>query len=172
MNKLTYIFSLIICSLVTIAGYGSYQSHDYSMSTENPEPKIEYVYIEKEPEVVYVYIPFEEVGFRNISTDNEWYYKDIGMREAEGEGVIGMLWVMYTFDCRCRAFNHTPEEEWKSSAYTSMSRSGITPNEDCEKAFELFREGWIPEPLYFRAGTYHSFGTELCQVGNHYFSTK
>lgn len=146
-----------------------------SKPIENPEPKIEYVYVEQEPEVVveYVYIPFEEVSFRNYTEQEEWYLKDLAMREAEGEGVIGMLWVMYTVECRCEAFGHTIEYEWGSSAFkTSMNRSGITPNEDCLKAYELFREGWEPRPLYFASGYYHSFATDLCQVGSHCFSSK
>ena len=144
-------------------------------STPEPTPKteIQYVYVEKEPEVITETVYVEKDFFRNHSEEDAWYYKDMALREGEGEGVVGMLWIMYTFECRCKAFNHTAEEEWASSAYeSSMFRSGITPNEDCEKAYELFREGWIPEPLYFRAGNYHSFGTPLCEVGNHYFSTK
>ena len=144
-------------------------------STPEPTPKteIQYVYVEKEPEVITETVYVEKDFFRNHSEEDAWYYKDMALREGEGEGVVGMLWIMYTFECRCKAFNHTAEEEWASSAYeSSMFRSGITPNEDCEKAYELFREGWMPEPLYFRAGNYHSFGTPLCEVGNHYFSTK
>lgn len=137
------------------------------------EKQIEYVYLESEPETVvqYVSVPFVEVDFRTLSEEDEFFYKDLAMREAENQGVIGMLWVMYTVECRCEAFNHTPSQEWASSAYkTSMSRSGITPNDDCNEAFELFKEGWKPKPLNFRRGSYHEFREPLCQVGNHYFS--
>lgn len=149
---------------------GTFKAH-----TAEPEviKDTQYVYIESEPEIKteYVYIPFEEVFFRNLSEDDEFYYKDLAMREAEGEDVIGILWVMYTFECRCEAFNHTPAEEWASSAYeTSMNRSGKTPNDNVNEAFELFREGWTPKPLNFRAGSYHEIRSPLCQVGNHYFS--
>ena len=173
-NAILYIFSLIVSAAVGIAAYGSYLSHDYSMSTK-PESTIQYVYIESEPEVITetVYIEVEPEFFRNLSEEDGWYYKDYAMREGEGEGVVGMLWLMYTFETRCEVYGHTPEEEWASSASeSSMFRTGIEPNEDCLKAYELFIEGWEPKPLYFRAGHYHSFGTELCQVGNHYFSTK
>ena len=186
MNNLKYIFSLVIGIFVGIAIYGSYQSHNYHMTTE-PEKEIEYVYIEKDPVVIHdteyvyvesepeviekiVYVPLNEDFFLNFTAREEWCVKDIGMREGEGEGVIGQCRVMYSFLCRCQAFGHSIEEEWASSAYTSMNRSGLTPNEDCLKAFELIREGWTPRPLYFRADHYHTFGTELCQVGNHYFS--
>lgn len=175
-HTLELIFSAIIGAFVGIAVLGSYQSHNYHMTTESHEPVIEYVYVESEPKVIkdveivteYVYI--EEDFFRNFTAQEEWYVKDIMMREAEGEGVIGMLWVAYCFECRREAFGTTVEQEWASSAYTSMNRSGLTPNEDCLKAFELFREGWTPKPLYFARGYYHSFANDLCQVGNHCFS--
>lgn len=177
MNNLKCFFSLIIGIFGGIAIYGSYISHDYHMSTEPPK-EVEYIYVQPEKEIVteYVYlepeveyVPYEEF-FRNLTEEDEWYLKDLAMREAEGEGVIGQCWVMYTVLCRCEAFGHSIKEEWGSEAYTSMSRTGRTPNEDCLKAFEMIREGWTPKPLYFRANHYHTFGTELCQVGNHYFS--
>lgn len=181
--KIESIFSLFIGIVVGWAITGSYFSHNYHISTENSEPKTEYIYVTAEPEVIrdteYVYIESEPVieyihvtdeFYRNFTAEEEWYLKDLSMREAESEGVIGQCWVMYTALCRCEAFNNSIKEEWSSSAYTSMSRTGITPNEDCNKAFELIREGWTPRPLYFRANHYHTFGTELCQVGNHYFS--
>ena len=170
-SNLLNIFSLLVGIAVGIASYGSYIHH-------RPTPietKTEYVYIEQEPQIVTetVYIEVEPEFYRNISDEDSFYYMDIAMREAENQGEVGMLWVMYTFQNRCETFGHTPEEEWKSSAYeTSMFRTGIEPNEDCLKAYELFVEGWIPKPLYFRAGHYHSFGTPLCQVGSHYFSTR
>lgn len=175
-NVINILFTLLVGIAVGIAAYGSYTSHDYSMSTQPPEPQIEYVYIETEkvvevPVKVEVPVYVEEEFFRNISDADSWYYKDYAMREGESEGVTGMLWLMYTFENRCEAYGHTPEEEWASPASeSSMFRTGIEPNEDCLKAYELFIEGWEPKPLYFRAGHYHSFGTELCQVGNHYFS--
>ena len=147
--------------------------HAHTTPIERPEPEIQYVYIEAEPEVITetVYVEVEPEFFRNHTEQEEWYYKDLGMREAEGEGVIGILWVMYTAECRCEAFGTTIEQEWGGSAFqTSMFRSGLEPNEDCLKAYELFREGWMPKPLNFRAGTYHGFREPLCQVGQHYFS--
>ena len=175
-HNLEVIISAILGILCGIAIHGSYIAHQ---PIEEPKPVIEYVYIEKEPEIVtetvteIVYLPAEEDSFRNYSEQDEWYFKDLAMREAEGEGVVGMLWVMYTGECRCEAFGETVEQMWSSSAFqTSINRSGRTPNEDCLKAYEIFREGWTPRPLYFRRGTYHTFGTELCSVGNHYFSTK
>lgn len=170
-NNLVIIFALLFGIVVGAASYGSYVAHTRPI----PEKEIEYVYITSEPEIITetVYVEVEPEFYRNISDADSFYYMDMAMREAENQGVIGMLWVMYTFGNRCEVFGNTPEEEWKSSAYeTSMFRTGIEPNEDCLRAYEMYVEGWIPKPLYFRAGHYHSFGTELCQVGSHYFSTK
>lgn len=174
-QNLKIIFTFIIGVAFGVIFYGTYKAHTQTQVASEPIIKTEYVYIEKEPEVIteYVYIEKEPELVRNITQEDEWYYKDLGMREGEGEGVDGILWVMYTAECRCEAFGHTIKEEWESDAFkTSMSRTGKTPNEDCEKAFEIFREGWTPRPLYFRRGAYHSFGTPLAQVGNHYFSSK
>lgn len=173
MKNLETIFALLIGILVGVASYGSYVAH--TAKPVEPEKVVEYVYIESEPEVIteVVYVETEPDFFRNYSEADAWYFKDYAMREGESEGVVGMLWLMYTFETRCEVYGHTPQEEWASSASEpSMSRTGIEPNEDCLKAYELFAEGWTPKPLYFRAGYYHTFGTELCQVGNHYFSTK
>lgn len=175
-NTLNVIFLILIGAAFGIAVYGSYQSHtkSYQMTTE-PEPVIEYVYIEKEPQIVteYVYVEKEETFYRELTSQDVYYLCDLAMREAEGEGITGMLWVMYCAECRCEAYGLTYEEVWKSDAFkTSMSRSGIEPNENCLEAIAIFEEGWIPKPLWFRAGQYHGFGTPLCQVGKHYFSMK
>ena len=173
-NAILYIFSLIVSFAVGIAAYGSYLSHDYSMSTK-PEPTIEYVYIEREPEVITetVYIEVEPTFYRSLTEDDCFYLCDLAMRESENQGVVGMLWVMYTAECRAEAYGLTYEEVWKSDAFSSSwNRRGMEPNEDCKEAIALFEEGWLPKPLYFRAGHYHSFGTEICQVEDHYFSTK
>ena len=165
------LFSMLVGIAVGVSAYGSYQAHNFH--NETAEPEIQYVYIEKEPEIITetIYIEVEPDFYRNISEEDSWYYKDIVMREAEGEGVNGMLWVLLTFDDRCKTFNHTPAEEWASSAFqTSMFRTGLEPNENCLKAYELFVEGWQPKPLYFAKGYYHSFANDLCTVGNHCFS--
>lgn len=165
------LFSMLVGIAVGIAAYGSYQAHNFHYETA--EPEIQYVYIEKEPEIITetIYIEVEPEFFRNLTSEEEWYYMDLAMREGENQGVIGMLWVMYTGECRCKAFGQTVKEMWGSSAFqSSMFRTGIEPNEDCLKALELFKEGWLPRPLYFQRGSYHSFANDLCTVGDHCFS--
>lgn len=174
-QNLNIIFTFFIGVAFGVIFYGTYKAHTQTQVASEPIIKTEYVYIEKEPEVIteYVYIEKEPELVRNITQEDEWYLKDLAMREAEGEGVEGMLWVMYTVECRTQAFGSTIGEEWAGNAfYTSYSRTGKTPNENCEKAFEIFREGWTPRPLWFQRGTYHGFGTPLAQVGHHYFSSK
>ena len=174
MQNLKYLFTLFVGLLVGIAAYGSYQAHTASYEEEKTPPQIEYVYIETEPEVVteVVYVPYEEPFYRNLTDEDVYYLKDIAMREAEGEDVIGQVMVMYTVICRAEAFNQSIKEVCESSAFESSAfRSGITPNENCNEALSLIEDGWTPKPLYFRAGHYHSFGTPLYQVGNHFYST-
>ena len=71
-NAILYIFSLIVSFAVGIAAYGSYLSHDYSMSTK-PEPTTQYVYIEREPEVITetVYIEVEPTFYRSLTEDEQ-----------------------------------------------------------------------------------------------------
>lgn len=174
-GNLKIIFTLFIGIAFGVIYHATYTAHTQTQVASEPIIKTEYVYIEKEPEVIteYVYIEKEQETQRNITDEDAWYLKDLAMREAEGEGVEGMLWVMYTVECRTQAFGSTIGEEWAGNAFsTSYTRTGKTPNEDCEKAFEIFREGWTPRPLYFRRGAYHTFGVPLAQVGNHYFSSK
>ena len=178
MHKtLEILFSIIVGICVGIASYGSYLAHDYSISTKpQPETTIEYVYIEKQPEIVTetVIVEVNPTFYRTLTEDDCFYLMDLAMREAEGEGIEGMLWVMYTAECRKETFAmESYEAVWKSDAFnSSWDRRGIEPNTDCLEALALFEEGWMPKPLWFRADHYHNFGTPLCQVGNHYFSTK
>jgi len=174
-HVLESLLTMLIGIAVGIACYGSYQSHNYH---PEPEPEIQYVYVDKEvivevPVEVEVPVYVSEEFYRTLSEDDAYYLKDMAMREAEGEGVQGMLWVMYCMECRRKAFGGSYADVWKSDAFApSWNRRGIEPNEDCTEALALFEQGWMPEPLYFRCGNYHNFGTELCKVGNHYFSSK
>ena len=144
---------------------------------EEPEPMVitEYRVIEAEPEIITetVYIPYEEPFYRNLTEEDVYYLKDMAMREASGESVIGQAMVMYVVINRAEAYGQSIKEVCESKAFeSSKGMSGKTPNENCNEALALIEEGWVPKPLYFRAGHYHNFGTPLYQVGNHYFSTK
>ena len=153
--------------------YGSWNAWNYT----EPEPIIvtEYRTIEAEPEIIteVVYVPYEEPFYRNLTDEDVYYLKDMAMREASGESVIGQAMVMYVVINRAEAFNQSIKQVCESKAFeSSKGMSGKTPNENCEKALALIEEGWTPKPLYFRASHYHTFGTPLYQVGNHYFSER
>lgn len=170
----TFYFSIIVIISV-FACYASYKLDEISKQEPVTEKVIEYVYVESEPEVIteYVYLPSTDEFYRSLTDEDCWYLKDIAMREAQNQGVIGQCWVMYTVLCRAEAFGKSIKEVCESSAFeSSRSRSGITPNDDCNEALALIEEGWIPKPLYFRAGKYHNFGAPLCQYKDHYFSTR
>jgi hypothetical protein len=181
MNKdikevMLIMFYIVLGALLGIACYGSYQSH-HQITTEKPYV-VKVVEVEKIVEVpvkveveVPVYVPYTEPFYRNFTEEDKYYLMDGAMREAEGEGVIGQALVMYVIINRAEAFNMTIKQTVLSSAFeSSLNRAGRTPNEDCIKALALIEEGWTPKPLYFRAGTYHNFGTPLFHYGNHYFS--
>lgn len=144
---------------------------------DEPEPIVitEYKVIEAEPEIITetVYVPYEEPFYRNLTDEDAYYLKDMAMREASGESVIGQAMVMYVVINRAEVFNQSIKQVCESDAFkSSRGMSGKTPNENCLEALALIEEGWTPKPLYFRASHYHSFGTPLYQVGNHYFSSK
>lgn len=176
-HNLEIIFTFLFGILLGLAIFGTVQAHTHTQ-TEPQEPKTVYVYIETEkvvevPVEVEVPVYVEEEFFRTLTDDDAYYLRDMAMREAEGEGVEGMLWVMYCMECRRKTFGGSYADVWRSDAFaSSWSRRGRTPNEDALEALALFEEGWKPEPLYFRCGNYHSFGTPLAKVGAHYFSSK
>lgn len=178
METLYKIFIFLVGLAVGIASYGSYQAHtaNYQMATQTPETITEYVYIEKEPEIITetIIVEVEKPFYRELSEEDCYYLMDLAMRESEGEGVMGLLWVMYTAECRKKAFGYDSYKSvWASDAFaSSWDRRGLEPNDDCKEALALFEEGWVPEPLWFQTGDYHGFGTPLFQYGNHYFSTQ
>ena len=166
---ISFVVGIIICGSVIA------WKQSYADAYVEPKKEIvyEYVYLESEPKIEYVKVPYEEPFYRNFTTEDEWYLKDMAMREAEGQGVIGQCWVMYVMICRAEAFGQSIKQVYESDAFKSSEfRKGKTPNDDCNEAFALIEEGWMPKPLYFRRDHYHNFGTPLCSYGSHYFSTK
>ena len=174
MKLLKEIVIMTLCVVFGIVIHGSVTAWNESYEeSKQPEPVVEYVYIESEPEVITEYIPYEEPFYRNFTEEDKDLLCDMAMREAEGEDAIGQAMVMYVVLNRAEAYGQTIKQVCESDAFkSSRSRSGKTPNEECLKALALVEEGWTPKPLWFRAGHYHNFGTPLYQVNNHYFSGK
>ena len=174
-NRLNIIMVGLLVTVSILAGIKSYELEEMRNAEPETVTKIEYVYIESDPEVIteYVYLPSTQEFFRSFTDREAWCLKDLAMREGANQGVIGQCWIMYTAICRAETYGISIEQVWASYAFkTSMSMSGKTPNEDCNKAFAMIEEGWIPKPLWFRTTKYHSFGNPLCKVGDHYFSAK
>ena len=174
MNRLLKeLLLLIMGTLFGMAIHGAWTEQ----FKEEPEPIVitEYQVIEAEPEVIteVVYVPYEEPFYRNLTEEDVYYLKDIAMREASGESIIGQAMVMLVVINRAEAFNQSIKQVCESDAFkSSRGMSGKIPNDNCNEALALIESGWEPKPLFFRAGHYHSFGTPLYQVGNHYFSMK
>lgn len=174
-NRLNIIMVGLLVTVSILAGIKSYELEVMRNAEPETVTEIEYVYVESDPEIIteYVYLPSTDEFYRELTDEDVYYLKDIAMRESENQGVIGQCWVMYTVLCRAEAFGKSIKEVCESSAFeTSRFRSGLTPNEDCEKALALIEEGWIPKPLWFRKYDYHGFGTPLCRYGDHWFSCK
>ena len=161
-GNLKIIITFFIGIIFGVIYHASYDAHTQTQVASVPEVKTEYVYIEKEPEVITetVYIEKEPTFYRELTEDDCYYLMDLAMREAEGEGTEGMLWVMYTAECRKEAFSYDSfKSVWASDAFaSSWNRRGLEPNNACLEAMALFEEGWIPKPLWFRTDDYHGFG--------------
>jgi spore germination cell wall hydrolase CwlJ-like protein len=175
-NAILYIFSLIVSAAVGIAAYGSYLSHDYSMSTK-PEPTIEYVYIEREPEVITetVYIEVEpEPFYLNLTAEECDLLEQIAFAEAQGEGTRGMVMVMNVVLNRVEAEGYGDSVEEVIFAEGQFYTDGMTPNvsDECHEAMALVLEGadFSQGALYFNKYGYRNDKEPLFQYKNHYFS--
>ena len=176
-NIINVLFTLIVGIAVGIAAYGSYKSHNYSMSTQPPEPQIQYVYIEKEPEVITetVYIEVEpEPFYRNLTAEECDLLEQIAFAEAESEGTRGMVMVMNVVLNRVEApgFGDSIEEVIyaKGQFYTAGMTSNVS--EECHEALALVLEGadFSQGALFFNKYGYRNGKEPLFQYGAHYFS--
>lgn len=177
-NVLKSLFTLLVGIAVGIAAYGSYQSHDYSVST-SPEPitKIEYVYIESEPEIITetVYIEVEpEPFYRNLTSEECDLLEQIAYAEAKGEGVRGMVLVMNVVLNRVEAEGFGDSIEEVIFASGQFYTEGMTPNvsDECHEAMSLVLEGadFSQGALFFNKYGYRQGKEPLFQYGNHYFT--
>jgi hypothetical protein len=175
-NTLNVIFLILIGAAFGIAVYGSYLSHtrSYHMTTENPEPVIEYVYIEKDPQIVteYVYIPTEEVTIPNLTFEEQELLEQIAYAEAKGEGVRGMMLVMNVVLNRAERNGMSIYDVIYSPG--QFYTEGMTPDvsDECHQALALVMDGEDGSlgALYFNAGGYRNGKEPLFQYKNHYFS--
>lgn len=171
------LFTLIVGICVGIAAYGSYESHNYSMSTEKPEVEIRYVYIESEPEIITetVYIEVEpEPFYRNLTSEECDLLEQIAFAEARGEGTRGMVMVMNVVLNRVEAEEFGDSIEEVIFASGQFYTEGMTPNvsDECHEAMALVLEGadFSQGALFFNKFDYPPGREPLFQYKNHYFS--
>ncbi len=90
-----------------------------------------------------------------------------------GEPLDGKIAVVETILNRSEIYGKSIEEVVYEPYQYSTSDNG-EPDETVEQAVDIaLRENIYPDDMiYFRAGNYHSFGTQYQQIGNHYFSLK
>lgn len=173
---LTYLFIVAVTAAVTIACYGSYQNHDYSISTVNPEPINEYIYVP-----VYIEQPVyetaeaepveEETFCLNLSDEDCELLEQIAMAEAGNQDTVGKALVMLTVLNRVEKTGLSIREV--IYAPNQYYTAGMCPgNDDCHEALVMIMEGWDESQgaTCFRTGHYHNFGIPLFQHGSHYFS--
>lgn len=176
-RNLEIIFALLVGIVVGVASYGSYKSHDYHMTTQNPEPIREYIYIESEPEVITetVYVEIEpEPFYLNLTTEECDLLEQIAYSEARGEGTRGMVMVMNVVLNRVEAPGFGDSIEEVIYAEGQFYTAGMTPNvsEECHEAMALVLEGadFSQGALFFNKYGYRNGKEPLFQYGAHYFS--
>jgi N-acetylmuramoyl-L-alanine amidase len=171
---------IIVTVFATIACYGSYLSHNYSITTENPEPLTEYIYVPvyiEKPVLVEVEkieeaeIEEEEVFYRTFSAEDADLLEQIAMSEAANQGTVGMALVMMTVINRSEKTGDSIREV--IFAPNQYATAGMCAgNDEAHEALALIESGWDESQgaLYFRTKHYHIFGTPLFQYKDHYFS--
>lgn len=176
-HTINVLFTLIVGIAVGIAAYGSYTSHNYSMSTLPPEPEVRYVYIEKEPEIITetVYIEKEpEPFYLNLTAEECDLLEQIAYAEARGEGTRGMVMVMNVVLNRVEAPGFGDSIEEVIYAEGQFYTAGMTPNvsDECHEAMALVLEGadFSQGALFFNKYGYRNGKEPLFQYKNHYFS--
>lgn len=173
---LTYLFIVAVTAAVTIACYGSYQNHDYSISTVNPEPITEYiyvpVYIEQPVNETAEAEPVEEETFcLNLSEEDCELLEQIAMAEAGNQDTVGKALVMLTVLNRVEKTGLSIREV--IYAPNQYYTAGMCPgDEDCHEALAMILGGWDESQgaTCFRTGHYHNFGIPLFQHQDHFFS--
>ena len=172
MRILNILFTILVFSLVAIAGIGSYKSQYPKMTTESHIYYSEEVVIEKTPNVI-VRVPEVRLAtFRSYTEEELYLLSQLAMAEARGEDAVGQALVMRTVLNRCEKNGRTIKENIYASGQFATSTIGrYEPNENNCKAIRMILEGWDESEgcIYFNAEGY-SYGEPLFTHGGHYFS--
>lgn len=173
---------ILVSVITTIACYGSYLSHEYSMTTEQPTNRIVYypilvertvsaAVVEESTEVEEAEIEEEEVFYRTFSAEDADLLEQIAMSEAANQGTVGMALVMMTVINRSEKTGLSIREV--IFAPNQYATAGMCAgNDEAHEALALIESGWDESQgaLYFRTKHYHFFGTPLFQYKDHFFS--
>lgn len=171
-DTLNYIFTFIIGLFVGIAITGSYFSHDYHMTTHNPESTVYIYYTNEANEKASEVQELEEEFYRTFTEEEIDLLEQIAMAEAGGEDTKGKALVMLVVLNRCERDGLSIEEViYKPGQFYT---AGMKPGDDeCHEAIAMIMDGWDESEgaLYFCATGYNKYGkTHLFQYGGHYFS--
>lgn len=167
--------TIIIILLVIAACFGSYESHNYTMTTESHifynEEVVELHY----PEPVYEPVPAIRMSnLYELSEEERYLLQQEAMAEARGEDAKGQALVMRVILNRYQSGRYGDSIKQVIYAPGQFSTAGVgsyVPNDNCNEALEMILNGWDESEgaLYFCATGYN--GKEpLFKHGGHYFS--
>lgn len=175
MRYLNIIGTMLVVVAVSIAGYGSYQSHDFTMTTES-----HISYNEEIIQLDTVKKSVKETDRAVIKSDMQVtaevnFIDEMAkavMGESGSEPLVGKVAVAATILNRMEYYNQTVYQALE--AYDAYPYYGVV-TEECYRAVELAMENrdlFPRDMMYFRTEHYHNFGVPYVQIGNHYFSCK
>ena len=169
--------AVIVVATVFAACVGSYQSHQYSMTTENNDYRYEeLVAVETETEDI-EYVPTEVPTIRtsayvNLTFEDMELLQQIAMIEARGEDAVGQALVMRVVLNRSQKNNMSIRDViYAPGQFSTFGLGTYIPNDNCNEALEMILNGWDESQgaIYFCADGYN--GKEpLFKHGGHYFS--
>ena len=152
------------------------EAQEYNAIAEEPVIFIERPLEETEAIQEPVPEPVEEVSY-SLTDEEIDLLALVTMAEAEGEPEEGKRLVIDTILNRVdhENFPDTVHDViYQPKAFTSMWTSRVTRcyvRDDIRQlVIEELESRTNDEVIFFRTDYYHSYGTELFQVGNHYFS--
>ena len=182
-RKLVFVIATIIftlnCSVVEI--YNGVLAEDPTFNKTIQVTENFYVQEEPEPEIDILTVASEPILFEqeqmSMSKEDMELIALVTMAEAEGECEEGKRYVIDVI------LNRIDSERFPNSAYGVIYAQGQFTSmwngrsDRCyvrEDIYKLVEEELVSrannDVLYFRTGHYHSFGTPIIQIENHYFS--
>jgi len=168
---------ILVSVITTIACYGSYLSHQYSMTTEHTDRIVYYpILVERTVSEVIAEEPTEEVEeevfYLNLTERECELLEQIAMAEAGNQDTKGKALVMRVVLNRAELHDMSIEDVIfaPNQFYTAGMCAG---DEGCHEALAMILEGWDESEgaLYFCSKGWNYYGnTHLFKHGDHWFS--